>query len=726
MWKKITSLTGAVIVLQGAVWAGDVACDWCIEDPVPVAKDLQVEPQVSAHYQALRLFLLGRLAEDLDRQEEALAAYEAAAQIEKTSAYLYKELARVAFDLGRIHRGWMWAESALELDPEDYLFLEHYAAVLLAHRESKQAVRVLQTALQSPRLRQDSEQALRIMVRLAQVWDELGNHERAAEMWQRAAHVPAQLLPQADEASTHRLQQQLAFLYEQAGKSWWRQRDYLRAADMLQQALGLTPERDVSLHLLLAQIYRQAGQHDKALEHLRLHLAAQPAGCEGYELLAQLLRALGRDRELVPELERALRRDPFNYALRVFLAQCYAARGDLTRAERLFRSAWHDNPSEATYRAWVAFLHEHGRHRQILEELDGCVRQGRSQVLAQIALGELARAPSIGAALAESVRVGGMSLSLETRRALVHVFRQNGLLVAAEHLARHVLRERPDDGELYLELCQILRELGDYRSEIEVCRQARDRARGVAPDVFDMERARALLLLGRFQEASELARHLADASSDPETRFQAALLRARATYRLGRQEEALAQTHRLLEAAAHAGQRAEVHRLASAIHAASGHLAQAERHLEEALDLDPDDPALLRELAFVWTEQGRNLAEAERLARRALELDRWNARTRASHRGPNSEALSLDVLGWVLFRQGRAAEALAYLEQAWQCAREKDAAVAEHLGDVYFHIGHKEKARHMWRQALELLPTTPLPDSIRRRRVLESKLQASD
>jgi tetratricopeptide (TPR) repeat protein len=68
---------------------------------------------------------------------------------------------------------------------------------------------------------------------------------------------------------------------------------------------------------------------------------------------------------------------------------------------------------------------------------------------------------------------------------------------------------------------------------------------------------------------------------------------------------------------------------------------------------------------------------------------------------PDSGAV-LDSMGWVLFKQGRPTEALAYLQRARSLA--DDTEIDLHLGDVLWDLGREEAAREAWQQGLKNSP----------------------
>ena len=58
---------------------------------------------------------------------------------------------------------------------------------------------------------------------------------------------------------------------------------------------------------------------------------------------------------------------------------------------------------------------------------------------------------------------------------------------------------------------------------------------------------------------------------------------------------------------------------------------------------------------------------------------------------------------WVLFRQGKGAEALATLRAAY--AKKPDAEIAAHIGEVLWALGRTEEALAVWREAAKAHPS---------------------
>ncbi len=130
---------------------------------------------------------------------------------------------------------------------------------------------------------------------------------------------------------------------------------------------------------------------------------------------------------------------------------------------------------------------------------------------------------------------------------------------------------------------------------------------------------------------------------------------------------------------------------------AAGNLEAAVALLSQAIAAGPEFAAAYNTLAWLYADKlGTNLAEAEKLAKRALELD------------PDATHIN-DTLGWILYKQGRYAEALTVFEQALAHAPDN----AEYL----YHGSLAAMKNGQTSQALEYLNRAVALDARIRQRV---------
>jgi tetratricopeptide (TPR) repeat protein len=113
---------------------------------------------------------------------------------------------------------------------------------------------------------------------------------------------------------------------------------------------------------------------------------------------------------------------------------------------------------------------------------------------------------------------------------------------------------------------------------------------------------------------------------------------------------------------------------------------------QKALSLEPNNDLVLNNYAYSLSERGERLFEAEKMAKKALEIN------------PDNGAY-LDTMGWIYYKQGKYQKALGFIEKSF--SQRKSGIVAGHLGDVYEKLNLMNKAREYWETALELDQNQP-------------------
>jgi predicted Zn-dependent protease len=115
-----------------------------------------------------------------------------------------------------------------------------------------------------------------------------------------------------------------------------------------------------------------------------------------------------------------------------------------------------------------------------------------------------------------------------------------------------------------------------------------------------------------------------------------------------------------------------------------GRITDALSELTDLVHARPEDPAAMNALGYTLADHSRELKRARRLIESA-------------HAAAPKNAAILDSLGWVLFRQGRMAEAEGYLRAAY--ADDHGGDIAAHLGEVLWQLGRPADAEHIWSEA---------------------------
>ena len=112
---------------------------------------------------------------------------------------------------------------------------------------------------------------------------------------------------------------------------------------------------------------------------------------------------------------------------------------------------------------------------------------------------------------------------------------------------------------------------------------------------------------------------------------------------------------------------------------------KAEADFLKALELNPDQPAVLNYLGYSWIDQDMNLEPALEMIEKAVEAQ-------------PQDGYIVDSLGWAFYKLGRIDEAVETLEHA-VLLRPNDAEINDHLGDAYWRAGRELEARFQWKVA---------------------------
>lgn len=122
-------------------------------------------------------------------------------------------------------------------------------------------------------------------------------------------------------------------------------------------------------------------------------------------------------------------------------------------------------------------------------------------------------------------------------------------------------------------------------------------------------------------------------------------------------------------------------------------LTQLEADLRSILAREPENAMALNALGYTLADRTTRYAEARALIEQAHQLN------------PQDPAV-LDSLGWVNYRQGQLDIAESLLRQALEGF--PDAEVAAHLGEVLWANGKQREARKVWAEALANDPDSPI------------------
>jgi tetratricopeptide (TPR) repeat protein len=721
--------------------------------PAPAAPARPATRQELDHAEALKHYGQGQLREKHSQLLEAIRCYEEAARLDPDAAAPLKALVPLYLGVDRAEDALACCRRALELDPDDYDTGYLYGRQLRALGRAKEAAAALARVAARPGLKGRPELRAQVGNDLGQLYEEAGDLDKAEAAFRDVAAVLDDPAPLVEQGAYKReeIDARAAENYERLGRLCLKAGRADRAVADFEAAQKKDPERDGQLSYNLAEVFVAQKKPREALERLEKYLETQPQGVEGYELKIKLQRELGRDNDVVPGLAKASGHDAQNVALKLLLAREYRKAGDAAAAERVYTGLADDAPSADVYRGLFELFKDDARGgaARALAALDAAVGAARDEEGQPGDESAAARArcmlqalrddrESVKRLVAEAQRqtkaeVGSRSRKgphPRTRVLVAALAVRTRHVEAAEDLYRSVLA-RPDgappglEQEVYGGLLRVLRAEHKYEEVVKLAEEGLDKAGKTNRVIFHVDLAEAHAALDHPKEALAAADDAVREAGEAE-KLECRLVRADVLTQLDRPQEAAAECLALLK---EYNQAKDVHAvrlaLSSAYSAAHEH-AKSEEQLRLILKEDADDATANNDLGYQWAERGKDLAEAEKLIRKALDLDRRqrNAGTGLGLDADQDNAAYVDSLGWVLFRRGRLPDACRELERAVALpGGTDDPAVWDHLGDVYARLEMRGKAAEAYKKALGLYETGRRRKADDRRREIKDKLR---
>ena len=468
------------------------------------------------------------------------------------------------------------------------------------------------------------------------------------------------------------------------------------------------------LQFNLARIAARRGHAQAALDGLQAYLdrGLSSEGSAPYQLLAEALKTLGKEGELLDRLQKLHAAAPANAPLTCYLAEQYFKAGRMEMAQPLYLELSATSPTIFAYRR-LAEIYRKGHQYEELLALLGKVMTtaGTLEVLGP----EEAKLLTADADLfARLVEAGRKKAGAVAGNAPCSEFQVLGVL--AQERKQHetageffelALKADPAKAAEILLAWGIGALISDRFAEAaSVFQRGLDLSGAAAPkgkpardaktaadgkSVFYYYLAAALAACDRTEPALAAARSAEEKRSDsarfasraPWILFHAKRYdEARRAYenffaRFGNETES-PETLAVLRDA----------RLSmSALCGVQNRFDEAEEWLQQVLDEYPDDVEADNDLGFLWADQNKHLDRALKMIAAAVAAEPENRAYR-------------DSLGWVFYRLGRFPEAVAELEKAVDDKR-PDGTVLDHLGDACEKLGQHGKAVAAWQRAKE-------------------------
>lgn len=676
------------------------------------------------------IFGLGMLRYRGDRWIEAVQLLERATKIDPNAASPWRALIPIYTSLAREEDALVACKKVLERDPDDCATAFELAKLYKANGQMREAIDTLAKGVASKRAADRADLQYFMLEQLADLQEKQGSAVLAILTYRKLADhlleqrpwlVGSETLTSGQHAvAVARALERIGHCHLKEKKHAEAVKAFLEARDHLAKGPdAITKLKAVRLNLNLAEVRIAEENWVDALSFLDTYLNYAPTDAEPYEKKITLLKKLNRRGEIVPALARYAAKVPDALPVQLLYAKELAA-DPATRgqAERVYLDLAERFHHADIYRGLFRIYQGENRMALVLDNVDtvfttlqptndvGADVRERAREQGRVMLQALKAEPSLVAALlgaAESELTGRERRSIETWYLLAQLAAHARLLDKAELMFRQCHARAPirQEQSVYIGLLEVLRMQKKHDAIITLCNTALEgprKARATDETLFHRSLALAYSEKEKFDEALAECDKLIKMKAG---RVNDRCLKARILAAADRFDAAVAECELLLKEVTQASEIKQVRYNLSIVYNMKNDHDKSEAQLLKILDDEPNDPGANNDLGYHWADRNRNLDEAERMIRRAIEVDRMQRRESPDDEPDN--AAYLDSLGWVLFRKGKLDEARDWLEKAAALhLGAEDPTVWDHLGDVYFKLKQKAKAKEAYQTAIKL------------------------
>ncbi|MBX3039811.1 MAG: tetratricopeptide repeat protein [Bdellovibrionaceae bacterium] len=469
--------------------------------------------------------------------------------------------------------------------------------------------------------------------------------------------------------------------------------EYLKAgliSEALEQGIEAVKAdpKNIEGHLLLGGLYSSMKSYDKAVAEYETILKLKPDQPEAPLYLGAVLSEQKKYDKAVKAFETLLKNPDYAtphlawyYIGRVRLEQ--KEDKSLKSAESAFKQALKLKPTHVdSVLALSALETRRGKEEAGIQVLAKYQKeQGPNtriaEILAQVYV-EKGRYDEAYEQLEHLEQYGEDPLSAKLRIALIFI--EKKIFDQATRKLEEIIEEAPDSDKVRFYLAAVYEETGKDADAITHFRKI-----PADSTYFQEAVVHASYLLRGQGKLAEAVKVIEGGLSKKKDAPQIYAMHASLLDEMGEHKKALVS---LSEGIAKFPDNAQLRFYSGTIHDRLGDKKKTVEDMKKVIELDPNHVQGLNYLAFTWAEEGTNLADAEKLARRAAELD-------------PKDGYILDTLGWILYKQGKTMDAIRLLEAAFR-AQPTVGVIAEHLGDAYLRNAMADRALEMYNKALQL------------------------
>ena len=438
-----------------------------------------------------------------------------------------------------------------------------------------------------------------------------------------------------------------------------------KAAEALEMYLKLNPEHEFSHYIKLSQYYFALGNKKEARKILLSRAKDKHRTASEIYNIANILASNGLTEEAVSLIKNLIERDPLDVQAWLLLSDLYENTDREDEALQTYNLALEKNPDN------IFLIVRIGNHCLMKNDWNCAVTYFEKAYLA-------------GSEKVESEGIG----YLEINRTLCAIYFYAGRDSDGIAMYDSLRASGKDDCRLYFSLGKAMNYLDRFGEAVEYYRKGFEKDIGKLSEdsVYNayVGYARALIKFDREDQALRLIRD--DAKENIKNTTILKELEASIYINLKQYDNAISISEWLV--ASDPENRSHLLRL-SLVYDMAGQFEKAEKALLKVLELSPDDPLALNNLAYMYLENNKNISKAMEMVQQALDAK------------PENGAY-LDTLGWAYYVKGNYKQARKNIEKALKWAdREDKGIIYEHYGDILIKLGKEKEAIEAYRNAIE-------------------------
>jgi tetratricopeptide (TPR) repeat protein len=620
--------------------------------PAAATSDGTTPDRSTAYYH----FGLARMYEDMatnagraDYAAQAIEQYKLALDADPNSPQLQSGLAELYFKLGRIREAVTAAQEEIKRNPNDleaHQLLGRIYLRSLGDSQGAQSADMLKLAIaEYERITELKPDDLEGRLLLGQLYGLNHDTAKAEQQFKQAQRI---------DANSEDVVLNMARLYSEQGNNQ-------RALDVLKAV----PEDDRTerIDFALGATYDQMRKPHEAIPFYKSVLDQEPGNLDAQRALATSLIADDQFDAALPVLQKLSVAEPQDAQLQVRIAEVQRHQGNYEAALATLRKAraGTQDPSELEYNEALT-LDALGRYDEAIDTLNKL--------------------------LAETVHADGTYSEGERTNRAIFLDRlgiidreQNKTAEAVAAYKQMIPLGSDYVSRGYQGMVDSYRDAHQWK---EATAAAADAAKAMPKDRgIQMMYAQQLADNGKPDEGLAIIRAQLKHNADDRDVYIAL---ASVETRLNRFDQALADLDEAQKLSTAPNDRLYVEFLRGSLYDREKKYPEAEAAFHKALDIDPQNSAVLNYLGYMLADRGEKLPEALGYLKTAVKLDPQNG-------------AYLDSLGWVYYKMGDYKLAEQNLVQADERIA-SDPEVHDHLGQLYDKTGRLHLAVTQWERAM--------------------------